>query len=109
MIAGIAPNRLVVVLALLVASSDILFARSGAQSQSKYSFRFASLDAGSAILGKKDEFIERLSPFDRSARLKTDRAVSEAEFLQFVKNRSEDICFVIGDGRSEVGKILRAL
>ena len=85
MIAGIARNRLVVVLALFGVSSYVLFARSEAQSHSKYSFQFASVDAGSAIIGKKDEFIERLSPFDRAARLKTDRGVSEAEFLGFVR------------------------
>jgi hypothetical protein len=85
MIAGIARNRLVVVLSILIAPSHFLFACSQAQSHSKYSFQFSSIDAGSAILGKKDEFIERLSPFDRAARLKTGRVVSEAEFLQFVR------------------------
>ena len=31
-----------------------------------------------------DDFVARLSPFDRAARLKTDREVSEQEYLQFV-------------------------
>jgi len=84
MIAGIARKPLVV-LALLIASSFIFFAHSEAESHSKYSFQFASIDAGSAILGKRDEFIERLSPFDRAARLKTDRAVAETEFVEFIR------------------------
>lgn len=45
---------------------------------------FASQIEGRKILTEKDDFIRRLSPFDRSARMKTDKAVSEAEFLQFV-------------------------
>jgi hypothetical protein len=85
MVAGVARKRLVV-LAILVASSFIFSARSEAQSHSKYSFQFASTDDGFAILGQKDEFIERLSPFDRAARLKTDRDVSETEFLEFIKS-----------------------
>jgi hypothetical protein len=46
---------------------------------------FATASEGAKILGQKDDFIERLSAFDRSARLKTDRAISEEEFLKFVR------------------------
>jgi hypothetical protein len=46
---------------------------------------FASSAEAAEILGQEDEFIHRLSPFDRAARMKTDKAVSEAEFLKFVK------------------------
>ena len=84
MIAGIA-RKLLVVLALLIASSVIFFGHSQAQSHSKYSFQFASAHVGAAILGKRDEFIERLSPFDRAARLKTDRAVAETAFVEFIR------------------------
>ncbi len=45
---------------------------------------FATQSEGRQILAAKDDFIQRLSPFDRSARMKTDKAVAEAEFLQFV-------------------------
>lgn len=45
---------------------------------------FATQTEGRQILTAKDDFIQRLSPFDRSARMKTDKAVSEDEFLQFV-------------------------
>lgn len=45
---------------------------------------FATQSEGRAILTAKDEFIQRLGPFDRSARMKTDKPVSEDEFLEFV-------------------------
>lgn len=45
---------------------------------------FASADEGRRILMTRDDFIRRLSPFDRSARMKTDRPVSETEFLDHV-------------------------
>jgi hypothetical protein len=51
---------------------------------------FASQSEGRKILAGKDEFIQRLSPFDRSARMKTDKAVSEEEFLEFVGRNAVD-------------------
>jgi hypothetical protein len=45
---------------------------------------FATVEQGREILSARDDFVRRLSPFDRQARLKTDRAVSEDEFLAFV-------------------------
>lgn len=45
---------------------------------------FATVDEGRKILTAQDDFIRALSPFDRAARVKTDRAVSEKEFLEFV-------------------------
>ena len=46
---------------------------------------FASKNEGRQILTAKDEFIQRLSPFDRAARMKVDRLVSEDEFLEFLE------------------------
>ena len=48
---------------------------------------FASLEKGREILRTRDGFIRRLSPFDRAARLKTGREVSETEFLNFVAGK----------------------
>jgi hypothetical protein len=45
---------------------------------------FATLEEGRAILTNRDDFVQRMSPFDRASRLKTDRDVSEAEYLKFV-------------------------
>ncbi|MDD1701343.1 MAG: hypothetical protein LUQ04_11220 [Methanoregula sp.] len=47
---------------------------------------FASENEARGILTTRDDFIQRLSPFDRSARMKTDKDVSEADFLKFVGN-----------------------
>jgi hypothetical protein len=51
---------------------------------------FASQSEGRKILTEKDDFIQRLSPFDRSARMKTDKAVSEDAFLEFVGRNVAD-------------------
>lgn len=45
---------------------------------------FASQNEGGQILTAKDDFTQRLSPFDRSARLKTDKTVSEDDLLAFI-------------------------
>lgn len=50
----------------------------------RLSLSFATVQQGKKILEARDEFVERLSPFDRSSRMKTDREVSEAEFTRFV-------------------------
>ena len=45
---------------------------------------FADVREGIAAITRVDDYIRQLSPFDRQARLKTDRVVSEQEFLAFV-------------------------
>lgn len=45
---------------------------------------FASVDEGRALLEARDDFVRRMSPFDRASRMKTDREVSEDEYLRFV-------------------------
>ena len=45
---------------------------------------FASVEAGKKILTSRDDFVSALSPFDRAARMKTDREVSEKDYLEFV-------------------------
>ncbi len=48
---------------------------------------FAKVEDAEAVLMTKDIFIKSLSPFDRSARLKTDKFVSEEEFLKYIANQ----------------------
>jgi hypothetical protein len=67
-------NVAILVLALLA-----LAAPAGAQD-----LAFANVDQAKQILATKDAFVERMSPFDRAARLKTNRVVTEAEYLDFV-------------------------
>jgi hypothetical protein len=45
---------------------------------------FATAEEGKRLLETRDDFVERLSPFDRSSRMKTEKDVSEEEFLKFV-------------------------
>ena len=45
---------------------------------------YASIAQGKQILTSRDDFVHRMSPFDRAARIKTDRDVSEANYLEFV-------------------------
>jgi hypothetical protein len=44
---------------------------------------FASVKQGKEILGRVDDYVSRMGPFDRMLRLKTAREVSEREFLDF--------------------------
>jgi hypothetical protein len=45
---------------------------------------FATIDEGKRVLGTRDDFVQRMSPFDRAARMKTARRVPEEEFLKHV-------------------------
>lgn len=56
----------------------------------KTAVHFATQIEGRQILTAKDDFVQRLSPFDRSARMKTDKTVSEADYLQFVERNVID-------------------
>tara|TARA_B100000927_G_scaffold290791_1_gene290614 strand:+ start:1267 stop:2238 length:972 start_codon:yes stop_codon:yes gene_type:complete len=45
---------------------------------------FATVEEGKRVLARRDDYVQRMSAFDRAARLKTDRVVSEQEYLKFV-------------------------
>ncbi len=64
---------------------------------------FATVQDGQEILTQRDDFVVRLSPFDRSARLKTDRPVDEEEYFAFVRENVLDW----SDG--EKAKVLEAI
>jgi len=46
-------------------------------------FIFADLDRARGFLCQSDAFTRRLGPFELQARMKSDRPVSEKEFLSF--------------------------
>jgi hypothetical protein len=46
---------------------------------------FATIDEGRQILATRDDFVQRMSAFDRAARMKTARQVPEEEFLKHVR------------------------
>ncbi len=45
---------------------------------------FATVEEAKQVLTSRDPFVQGMSPFDRAARLKTDKPVSEKEYLEFV-------------------------
>lgn len=91
------------VLALILALSLASRANADVNLREGCAVRFASVDERAEILGRKDEFIQRLSAFDRAARMKTDRSISEDEFLKFVKGS------VLTWNESEKAKIEEAI
>ena len=52
---------------------------------SAHEIEFASIEKARAVLGARDDFVARLSPFDRAARLKSADDVSEDEYLAFAR------------------------
>ena len=90
-------------LALILALSLASRANADVNLREGCAVRFASVNEGAEILGRKDEFIQRLSAFDRAARMKTDRSISEVEFLKFVKGN------VLAWNKSEKAKIEEAI
>jgi hypothetical protein len=48
-----------------------------------HEIELASIETARTVLGTRDEFVTRLSPFDRAARLQAAGDVSEAEYLAF--------------------------
>lgn len=68
--------------------------------------RFATVEEGQALLTSRDAFIERLSPFDRAARLGSADPVSEEAFLAFV---ARHVVPWDDEGRRRVGDALESL
>lgn len=69
------------------ADQNVPSIKSGLELQKGTEIVFASAKEAKKQLTQKDSFIKSLSPFDRSARLKTDKPVSEKEFLEYIANQ----------------------
>lgn len=54
------------------------------------SISFATAEEGREVLTARDDFVERMSPFDRSVRLRSEEKVTEAEYLEFVSQHVLD-------------------
>src|SRR5688572_13330509 len=52
---------------------------------SAHEIEFASIEKARAVLGTSDDFVARMSPFDRAARVKSASDVSEDEYLAFAR------------------------
>jgi hypothetical protein len=51
---------------------------------------FSTREQAAKLLGERDAFVAALSPFDRAARLKTDRETTEKAYLEFVAAQAEE-------------------
>ena len=69
----------------------------------KVTVQFADLATGNRILGTRDDFIAALTPFERAARMVTNREVSEQEFLEFARTN------VLAWTPEETNRLTRAL
>jgi hypothetical protein len=69
------------------ADQNVPSIKSGTELQKGTELVFASVKEAKKQLTNKDSFIRSLSPFDRSARIKTDKPVSEKEFLEYVADQ----------------------
>jgi len=56
----------------------------------KTTISFATINEAKEILSSRDDYIQSMSPFDRSSRMKTDRDISEKEYLEFIGNNVLD-------------------
>jgi len=45
---------------------------------------FATVEQGTKILASSDNFVQRMSPFDRAARVQSDRDTNESTYLKHV-------------------------
>jgi hypothetical protein len=68
---------IVSLIAPLIGSGSMVLANNAA-------FVFATAAKGRNVLTQRDDFVQRMSPFDHAARLKTDQDVSEQTYLDFV-------------------------
>lgn len=68
--------------------------------------RFASREQGREVLRRIDAYVEAMSPFDRAARLKTDRAVAAEELVQFA---ADQVLEWNDEDRRRVTKVLQSL
>ena len=75
--------------AKLVAALLIIVCTASAQVTltSRVNLVFASVEEGTTILTARDAFTERLSEFDRSSRMKTEKAVSPTQLRVFVASQ----------------------
>lgn len=56
----------------------------------KLTFEFAAAERAGEILAQRDDFISRMSPFDRAVRLGSDQPVSEDQLTRFVRGEAKN-------------------
>jgi hypothetical protein len=73
---------------------------------SAHEIELASIEKARAVLGARDDFVARLSPFDRAARLKSAGEVSEAEYLAFARAAAREWS---NDERARIAQAFEAI
>src|SRR5215472_7166651 len=79
-----------VLVGFLGAASPAASSRDQVEIRSGTSVEFGDAATCARVLASRDTFVQAMSPFDRSARLKTDREVSKTEYLAFVARQARD-------------------
>src|SRR5258706_12568924 len=79
-----------VALALLVQAHPASAGDESVEIRPGTSVTFGSAATCGRLLTARDVFVQAMSPFDRAARLKTDKDVTEAEYLSFVARQGLD-------------------
>ena len=75
---------------LIVAQLISMHVHAQAPLSANSQIHFATAAEARALLTTRDDFVERMSPFDRAARLKTDQDVTEQQYLDFVGAQARD-------------------
>jgi len=73
----------ILILALVVCMPWTLSAQAQLSIGDKTAVEFATVEEGTRILGTADDFSQRMSPFDRSLRMRKAGSFSEQEFLAY--------------------------
>ncbi len=94
----------VVVLVAVFLAYGLIPADTGAAD--KPLFVFATPEEGRGILTAKDTYIEQMSSFDRSCRMRCNREVTEEEFLSFV---SSNVLSWEKDDQDRIGLIIASM
>jgi len=80
----------VVFFAVLSAATQFAPAYAGNIAGNGVSFAFASASQGREILTARDDYVRSLSRFDRAARMKTGKEITEKVYLRFVGDNVRD-------------------
>jgi hypothetical protein len=85
----------------------------GIKLDDKTDIMLASVDEGVKTLTSRDDFVQRLSPFDRAARMKTTEYVSEEKYLEFVSKNvlqwNKDDKKLVSDVFSDIAPLFKEM
>jgi len=71
--------------------------------KNRIDFTFASIEKGQAVLSENDEYLQKMNPFERSLKMKTDFDISQEDYISFLKKN------VVDWQDREISKVNKAL